>query len=62
MNGPDPSGEMKRREFLGAAAAAAALGGLEGDAGVGAGNEGRRGPQGQCGPTLQAARTESPAT
>ena len=29
MNGPDPSGEMKRREFLGAAAAAAALGGLE---------------------------------
>ena len=30
MNGPDPSGEMKRREFLGAAAAAAALGGLEG--------------------------------
>ena len=26
----DPSGEMKRREFLGAAAAAAALGGLEG--------------------------------
>ena len=30
MTGPDPSGEMKRREFLGAAAAAAALGGLEG--------------------------------
>jgi agmatinase len=30
MNGPDPSAEMKRREFLGAAAAAAALGGLEG--------------------------------
>jgi agmatinase len=29
MNGPDPSGEMKRREFLGAAAAVAALGGLE---------------------------------
>lgn len=29
MNGPEPSGEMKRREFLGAAAAAAALSGLE---------------------------------
>src|SRR5271157_4554589 len=29
MNGHDHSGEMKRREFLGAAAAAAALGGLE---------------------------------
>ena len=29
MNRPDPSGEMKRREFLGAAAATAALGGLE---------------------------------
>ena len=29
MNNPDPSGEMKRREFLGAAAAAAALGSLE---------------------------------
>ena len=29
MSGSNPSGEMKRREFLGAAAAAAALGGLE---------------------------------
>jgi len=29
MNRPDPSGEMKRREFLGAAATAAALGSLE---------------------------------
>jgi agmatinase len=29
MNGPDASGEMKRREFLGVAAAATALGGLE---------------------------------
>ena len=29
MSGSDSSGEMKRREFLGAAAAAAALGGLE---------------------------------
>jgi agmatinase len=29
MSSSDPSGEMKRREFLGAAAAAAALGGLE---------------------------------
>jgi len=29
MNGPDPSGDMKRREFLGTAAVAAALGGLE---------------------------------
>jgi agmatinase len=48
MNGLEPSGEMKRREFLGAAAAAAALGGLEGTPASGQETKAGANPQGSA--------------
>ena len=64
MKRENSADEMKRRDFLGAAAAAAALGGLEADASLGPAGTRRpaRTSNWQCGPTLQAARTESPTT
>jgi agmatinase len=49
MNRPDPAGEMKRREFLGATAAAAALGGVELGAAPAAGQEPGGGPDAKAG-------------